>query len=635
MNADGASDGAQATFAARARAHAEQLAPSLRKERGAWFTPPELAEPTADRTLAPLLANGEPPRLRIADPAVGGGAFLLAALRTLVRAGLRPADAAACLHGVDVDSAAATLAAAAVREACGDDAPPAADVGERIHAGDGLVDLDDGTFDAVLTNPPWETLRSTTAARAHTADLRRRFRHQGGGKLFTYRLFVERALGLLRPGGRFGLIVPASLWFDRDAGPLRRLLFDGCAWEWLFGFENRAKVFAIDGRYRFGVIVGTKGGHTTRIKVAFGRVDPREWASPAPPHTECTRDDLVAASPSSGAFVEIGDARDLAVLRRMHDGGVALVGNGGAFAWRQGDFNMTADRGVFVLRSEAEAAGYRRQDDGTWRRGGHDDLLPLLQGAMIGDLHPNAGAHRRGTGHDTTWERPHTVDDVRPAFLVRADAWRDGAVHRPCARIVLRTLSNATNERTAIACLVGDVPCGNSLGVLVPRDAPLPLRAMASGAALLGSLAFDWALRLRLFGINLNGFVLADCVLPRLDDTAATELARLTLRLCALLPSQRSLWQVAGDEGWRPDAGPAHDAADRRELTTRLDLLCGRAFGLGDDEVAWIVRDCDRDTAELRRRDGQRLARGFWRVDRALAPHLRRPQRWLAASRQR
>ncbi|HEU4419169.1 MAG TPA: N-6 DNA methylase, partial [Planctomycetota bacterium] len=568
------------TFAALATTYPTLLANDQRKQRGAWFTPPALAEPTAARVLAPLLRTCDPATLALCDPAVGGGTFLLAALRTLVEAGLRARDAVACLHGVDVDSTAAALAALALYEACGDDAPDPTQLAARVHAGDGLIDLEPATFDAVLTNPPWETLQSGDDAAARVACLRPRFLHQGRGKLFTYRLFVERAHQLLRPGGRFGLIVPASLWFDREAEPLRKLLLEQCVWEWLFGFENKHRIFAIDNRYRFAAIIGEKGGTTASVATAFGRRDIADWAAASPAHTRYERTELQALSPHSGAFVEVEDRRDLDVLRRMHARGRPLLGRDGAFVWRQGDFNMTSDRAQFVARIDAESDGYRRGDDGVWRRPGSGDLLPLYQGAMVYDLHPNAGAHVRGTGRATAWTKPSTIDDLRPAFLVAAGPWRASALQRARARIVLRALSNATNERTAVACLLPDVPCGNSLGVFEPRlHLHAPLRAIAAGAAVLSSLPFDWAVRLRLGGTNLNGFVLADCVLPRLDAVTELELATIALRLCAVLPWHGSLWQQASDEGWLAGGEPAVELQQRRALATRIDLLTGRAFG--------------------------------------------------------
>ncbi|MCK5945348.1 MAG: N-6 DNA methylase, partial [Planctomycetes bacterium] len=402
--------------------HQRELPHDRRKERGAWFTPMALALPTARRALAPL-DDGR--ALRICDPAVGGGSFLLAAQQALRTSPAR-------CTGVDVDAAAVAIARQALPTA-------------ELRCADGLTTLEAESYDAVLTNPPWETMRAADAA-ARGPELRRRFAHQGGSKLFTYRLFVERAAQLLRPGGRLGMIVPASLWFDHQAAALRALLLDTCSWQWLFGFENRERVFDIDSRYRFGVVNATKGARTERVQVAFGRTSLDDWQRDDPPATTYRRNELSGLSPHAGTFVEVESRRDLDVLARMHAAGRPLLGERGAFAWRQGDYNMTSDRARFVPRDRAEADGYRSDGRGVWRRDGHPDLLALRQGAMIYDLDGNAAAHDRGVGHKTRWRAPADPDELRPLYLVAADEWQRGAAERGPARIGLRALSNATNE---------------------------------------------------------------------------------------------------------------------------------------------------------------------------------------------
>jgi len=588
-------DDAQASWEDATQRHQRSLPRERRKQAGAWFTPLDLAAATARHALRGL----DMTRPNVCDPAVGGGAFLHAARRHVPDAHLT---------GVDVDEHAVQLA----RELLGE-----ANVDLRV--GDGLTELEPGTFDCVLTNPPWETLQSAPGSDERVAALRPRFEHQGRGKLFTYRLFVERAVQLLRPGGRLGMLVPASLWFDRDAEPLRRLLLDTCDWRWLYGFENRARVFEIDSRYRFGAIVAQKGARTRRVRVAFGRTDVDEWAKLAPPHVVYGRDELRALSPHSGAFVEVEHRRDLDILARMHDGARPLLGDDGALRWRQGDFNMTSHKGRFVLREHAERADYAHDGRGTWRANDRPDLLPLVQGAMIYDLQANAGAHEHGVGHKTKWRAPTTPDELRPLYLVDAAAWREGADERAPTRIALRALSNATNERTAIACLMPDLPCGNSLGVLQLRErSAAPLRDLAALCAVLGSLPFDWALRMRMGGTNVNGFVLRDCALPPLDERATLVLARCAMRLCATTPWHEGLLRRARREGWLGDSAPARVDEQRRELTTTIDVEVGRAFGLTRDDVAWITR-------------GQPFAKGFWRVERELPERSRRPARWSAA----
>ncbi|MEC8652166.1 MAG: N-6 DNA methylase [Planctomycetota bacterium] len=577
--------------------HQRALPRALRKRRGAWFSPPGLALPTARRALQPL-DDGRP--LRVCDPAVGGGSFLLAAQEALQRS-------AAELVGLDLDAEAVGIARRSLP-------------GAELHVGDGLVELEPESFDAVLTNPPWETLQDGPEAGDQVRALRPRFAHQGKGKLFTYRLFLERAYQLLRPGGRLGIVVPAGLWFDRDAAPLRELLLDRCSWEWLFGFENRERIFDIDSRYRFGVVIATKGGETARVRAAFGRTALSDWQAEAPTHIEYARQTMRALSPHAGTIVEVESNRDLELLTRMRSSGESLTGPSGQLSWRQGDFNMTSDRARFMRRDVAEADGYSGDRDGVWRSEGKPDLLPLRQGAMIYDLDANAGAHDRGVGHKTRWRRPRSAGELRPLYLVDAAAWRNDATARGPARIALRALSNATNERTSIACLLPDVPCGNSIGVLQPaRATASPVCDLAAYAAVLSSLPFDWSLRMRMAGTNLNRFVLTDCVLPRLSDPERDELAVLALQLCATAPWTAVLWEHAAEEGWCKLHAPATDGALRRAKQTRIDLLVGRAYGLTHADVEWITR-------------GEPFAKGFWRVERDLDPAARRPARWRRAA---
>ena len=106
-----------------------------RKATGSFYTPRTLTEHLVRRTLAPLVANAGPDdllRLRILDPAMGSGAFLVAACRYVAhayesalvrdgsvasgdvtddeRAAFRRIVAQKCLYGVDVNPMAVQLA---------------------------------------------------------------------------------------------------------------------------------------------------------------------------------------------------------------------------------------------------------------------------------------------------------------------------------------------------------------------------------------------------------------------------------------------------------------------------------------------------------------------------------------------
>ena len=145
---------------------------------------------------------------------------------------------------------------------------------------------DDAGFDAVLGNPPWEMLRGDTGdsdrrsgARDDARAVRRFIRGsghyplQGHGHVNQYQLFAEKALQALRPGGRFGLILPSGIQTDVGSAGLRRLLLDTCAVDTWLGFENRQAIFPIHRGVRFVVLSGTRGHSAQAIPMASGLVE--------------------------------------------------------------------------------------------------------------------------------------------------------------------------------------------------------------------------------------------------------------------------------------------------------------------------------------------------------------------------
>jgi hypothetical protein len=127
-------------------------APEKRK-RGVHFTPRDLAARIVSTTLRPLLALATPDRtlnLRVCDPAVGGGVFLLEVVRQLggrlYAAGLvqdiyeaRRLVAIHCAYGVDKDLASVDCTKLALRFECRAFDMPADWLDDNIKQGDSIV----------------------------------------------------------------------------------------------------------------------------------------------------------------------------------------------------------------------------------------------------------------------------------------------------------------------------------------------------------------------------------------------------------------------------------------------------------------------------------------------------------------
>jgi hypothetical protein len=141
------------------RSHSTQ-----RKDTGTFYTPQALADFVVHRTLAPLVENRTADRLldlRIVDPAMGSGAFLIAALRYLTaayeralvrdgrcdaadisdadRASFRRKIALQCLFGVDANPVAVQVARLSMWLATLAETRPLSFLDHRLRVGNSLV----------------------------------------------------------------------------------------------------------------------------------------------------------------------------------------------------------------------------------------------------------------------------------------------------------------------------------------------------------------------------------------------------------------------------------------------------------------------------------------------------------------
>jgi hypothetical protein len=455
------------------------------------------------------------------------------------------------------------------------------------------------------------------------------FRHQGSADLNTYKMFVEAGHAVLRRGGQLGLVIPSGLYTDKGTGELRRMLLESCRWRWLYGFENRDRIFDIHRSFKFCLTIAEKGGKTEAIRAAFMRHDLEDWAE-AVATLDYPAERITAFSSKSLSVLEIRSEKDLEVLTKIYANSV-LLGDESEDGWGityAREFDMTNDSKLFIGRDKAEANGFEPDEYGRWANAEGEVLLPLYEGRMVGQFDFSEKGWVSGKGRSAVWrEIPWDDKRIEPQFLMRRS---DFISHSSSATGGVRTcfmdVTSATNRRTMISAVIPRYPAGNKVPLLSTSQPPAVL------SATLNSTAFDWAIRQRLGGTTLNYFIVEETALPK-PLAAARALSRPSVPLSySGLPfvaevaaatgrsrSVRRLWAVTPHE--------------RIRLRCIADAIVASLYGLTRDDFAWVLRDCDQPSERLGDKAFCRTLdpKGFWRIDKDRDPELRHTVLSLAA----
>ena len=297
-----------------------------------------------------------------------------------------------------------------------------------------------GGFDAVIGNPPWDRIklqevewfatRAPELALVPTAAARRegirRLRNQGaplanefdaakeradrlgqvvrgsgdypllgGGDINLYSLFVERAMGLVKPDGFVGLLTPSGIYADKTAAKFFKSVSTSGRVGGLFDFENRRlgtdlpPFFPdVDGRFKFCVLVF--GGEERRFgetECAFflhdtDAVRDSERCFPLAP------DDFLRVNPNTGTAPVFRTRRDADITRRIYERHPVLVDRSDGGERRVWPvryvrmLDMTNDSHLFRTAAQLESAGFYPVQGNVWKRG-DEPYLPLYEGKMV------------------------------------------------------------------------------------------------------------------------------------------------------------------------------------------------------------------------------------------------------------
>ncbi|HEX2854106.1 MAG TPA: N-6 DNA methylase, partial [Opitutaceae bacterium] len=500
-----------------------------------------------------------------------------------------------------------------------------------------------GGFDCILGNPPWDRVKfdeqdwfaermpdianaQTTAARKKLVEelasrsptllrefegARREFEglnafirvsgvfpNGSSGELNLATLFAERSTNLVGPSGQAGLVLPTTVVTDKSAQPLCRAWIEQGRLVAIFDFENRAGLFPeVDSRYKFAIItlrgVGKPGAP---VKAAFYLQDPAELLVPENLITISVAD-IEEVNPNTLSFPVSRTIADAQLMLAIHRRAEPLLRDSDSATGGSWGYSVFF---VFEMNKDSSKFSTSRSDG----------ALPLLEAKLVHQFEHRAatfeGQNQRDLSNGNAREAlPHELADAnftaRPRFWVPAtdvvSAFKRGGIERQWL-VVARAITNATNERTVITCIIPRVGMGHSCWGIRLSKADAPLAAML--CASLNSFVLDYAGRQKISGMNLSNFIIKQ--LPVLSPKTYTKICSwaddLTLEksnapslrdwlLPRLLELTYTAWDLeafAVDCGWN---GPPFRWDEERRFLLRCEVDAAYFHLYLDSDAEW------------------------------------------------
>ena len=517
----------------------------------------------------------------------------------------------------------------------------------------------EGGFDAVIGNPPWDRIklqevewfasRSPELALAPTAAARRtgiqKLRDQavplaadfdaakeradrlghlvrgfdhypllGGGDVNLYSLFVERAMGLIKPDGLVGLLTPSGIYADKTAARFFQSVSTTGRVGGLFDFENRRlgtnlpPFFPdVDSRFKFcALIFGGEQHRFDETRCAFFLHDTKtvndpERCFPLEPA------DFARVNPNTGTAPVFRTRRDADLTRRIYERHPVLVDRSGVEVRRvwsvrhHRQFDMTNQSYLFRTAVQLESEGFYPVELNRWRNG--DELyLPLYQGLMVGNFDHRAGSvliNPANVHNPYVSKRTTGKEHAEPGFLpgvvywVPADRVSQTFPHSMGWTLVYRRITRPTDVRTTVATIIPWNGVSYTLPMLLPMGDTFPAAAAACLLSTLTSFCFDYIARQKLQGasMSLTSLEQLPVIAPadynqRFGNTTARNLVRdhvlrLTYTAHDMAPFSHDLGNHGPPFAW--------DEEERRHLRARLDALYFHLYGLSREDASYVL----------------------------------------------
>ncbi len=434
------------------------------------------------------------------------------------------------------------------------------------------------------------------------------------GKLNLYKLFVERAHGLVKPDGMVGLLTPSGIASDLSASAFFHKVATGGHLKSFYDFENRRTRYNlepffpdVDSRFKFAAMIGSPSRKFAAAHCGFFLQSVTELNAPEQVFP-ITAQDFARVNPNTGTAPIFRTRRDMALTTAIYERCPVLLdkSSGEAVAaWPvkyMQMINMTSDSHLFRTRVELE------EQEGAWPIGGSSwqsaagEWVPLYVGRMFWHFDHRASSVtvNEDNLHNAALSEGVSEEQKRdPAFSVEPQFWVNWNDVEPKREWVLafRDITNPTNARTMINAILPKGGFGNTACLILTEKSDDSVMLSAN----FSSSCYDYIIRRKMQGTHANWYIVEQLpVIPpaayaqtfgpkSAADIVKAAVLELTYTAHDMAPFARDMGHVDAKGEVLPPF--IWDEERRLHLRAKLDALYFILYGVFDPADAAQCRD--------------------------------------------
>lgn len=422
--------------------------------------------------------------------------------------------------------------------------------------------FEQGGFDVMLGNPPWEILElkeqeffatrdvviasaENKAARtrlinvlkdrnpmlyieyqneSHYYDAIRKFIKESGrnpltaiGKINMYPIFAETFLNILNKTGNSGIIVPTGIATDDSNKGFFGTLIENNQLYSLFDFENKEAIFPnVHRSYKFSLLT-ISGSDIGKQKSKFGFFLTRiEHLQDKIRIFNLTKEDFLLLNPNTKTCPIFRTSIDANITMNIFHRIPILMNetlghNKWTISFRQGLFNMASDSNLFKNKEDNLSEGRQLRGNVFIKDG--IKYLPLYEGKMCVQYNHRACKTYFNSNNRI---RPIQQDETSlleledAAFLSQPIYWVDESevlnkIEKCNFLLGFRKVTGPSNERTVVTSIFPFSAAGDSMQLVI-FDTKISKLLATCFCNNFSSLILDYLAKQKVGGVNLNFF---------------------------------------------------------------------------------------------------------------------------------